>query len=86
MQDLSSTEVVRKSIPLKLKKPKLKLKGSKSSKSKKDKKSSSSSDHKETSSGKFCSLYSDLYCFRHSFCGKHSFTTGTFTLKSILLL
>ena len=57
MQDLSSTEVVRKSIPLKLKKPKLKLKSSKSSKSKKDKKSSSSSDHKETSSGKFCSLY-----------------------------
>ena len=52
MQDLSSTEVVRKSIPLKLKKPKLKVKGSKSSKSKKEKKGSSASDHKETSSGK----------------------------------
>ena len=51
MQDLSSTEVVRKSIPLKLKKPKLKVKGSKSSKSKKEKKGSSTSDHKETTSG-----------------------------------
>eukprot|EP00795_Rhopilema_esculentum_P002396 gene2396-18040_t len=45
--DLGSNEVVRKSIPLKLKKPKLKVKGSKSSKSKKEKKSTSSSEHKE---------------------------------------
>ena len=53
MQDLSSTEVVRKSIPLKLKKPKLKLKGSKSSKSKKEKKASSASEHKDAPEGNF---------------------------------
>ena len=51
MQDLGSAEVVRKSIPLKLKKPKLKVKSSKSSKSKKEKKSSSTSEHKESSEG-----------------------------------
>ncbi len=46
--DIGST--VRKSIPLKLKKPKVKVKSSKSSKSKKEKKSSST-EHKESSEG-----------------------------------
>lgn len=65
MQDLSSTEVVRKSIPLKLKKPKVKVKGSKSSKSKKEKKSASSSDHKDASEGRNIHIFIGFFVSHH---------------------
>ena len=55
MQDLGNTQTVRKSIPLKLKKSKLKVKTTKSSKSKKEKKSSST-EHKDSTDGRYLYL------------------------------